>query len=145
LQCGRKPDFTNLLTMEKHKFTAEYELRASPRMLFPYFTTPAGLAQWFADDVSVNGGKIYNFTWDGSPHYAKITAQRLNKYVRFEFLDDNQADAADPNFIEFKLDMNEMTQSSFLKVIDYSDLNEAGDLQELWQNLLTSLRETVGG
>ena len=114
-------------------------------MLFPYFTTPAGLAQWFADDVSINGGKIYNFTWDGSPHYAKITAQRLNKYVRFEFLDDNQRDAADPNFIEFKLDMNEMTQSSFLKITDYSDTNEAGDLHELWENLMASLRETVGG
>ncbi len=131
--------------MEKHRFTAEYELRASSRMLFPYFTTPAGLAQWFADDVSINGGKIYNFTWDGSPHYAKITAQRLNKYVRFEFLDDDQRDADDPNFIEFKLDMNEMTQSSFLKITDYSDANEAGDLHELWENLMASLRETVGG
>jgi len=113
-------------------------------MLYSYFTTPTGLAQWFADEVLLDGGKIFNFKWDNQPHYARITAQRLNRYVKFEFLDDNQAETQDPNYIEFKLDQNELTQSSFLKVTDYSDANEE-DIEELWENLITSLRETVGG
>jgi len=131
--------------MEKFKFSAEYEMKASPRMLFSYVTTPAGLAQWFADDVSLDGGKVFNFTWDNRPHYAKITAQRLNRYVKFEFLNDNQEETENPNFIEFKLDQNELTQSSFLKVTDYSETDDLEDLQELWTNLIASLRETVGG
>ncbi len=131
--------------MEKYKFSAEYEMRASPRMLFSYFTTPAGLAQWFADDVSVDGGKIFNFQWDNRPHYAKIAAQRLNRYVKFEFLDDNRTETADPNYIEFKFDQNELTQSSFVKITDYSEIQDVDDLEELWENLITSLRETVGG
>ena len=131
--------------MEKYKFSAEYEMKASPRMLFSYFTTPAGLAQWFADDVSVDGGKIFNFQWDNRPHYAKIAAQRLNRYVKFEFLDDNRTETTDPNYIEFKFDQNELTQSSFVKITDYSEIQDVDDLQELWENLISSLRETVGG
>lgn len=132
--------------MEKQKFTAEYELRASPKMLFSYLTTPAGLAQWFADNVSIDDDKVFNFVWDNSPHYARISTQRLNKYVKFEFLHENkQGDVQDPNYIEFKLDLNEMTQSSFVKVTDYSDLEDEQELEELWENLITSLREAVGG
>ncbi len=131
--------------MEKYKFSAEYEMKASPKMLFSYFTTPVGLAQWFADDVSVDGGKVFNFKWDNQPHYARITAQRLNRYVRFEFLSDEGKETDNPNYIEFKLDQNEMTQSSFLKVTDYSETENADDLHELWENLIASLRETVGG
>ncbi len=131
--------------MEKYKFSAEYEIKASPKMLFSYFTTPAGLAQWFADDVSIDGGKIFNFQWDSQPHYAKIATQRLNRYVKFEFLNDDRSETADPNYIEFKFDQNELTQSSFLKVTDYSEMGDAEDLEELWQNLIVSLRETVGG
>ncbi|MDJ1467551.1 START-like domain-containing protein [Cytophagaceae bacterium DM2B3-1] len=131
--------------MEKFKFSVEYEMKASPKMLFSYFTTPAGLAQWFADDVSIDGEKVFSFQWDNRPHYAKIAAQRLNRYVKFEFLDDDGKESTDPNYIEFKFDQNELTQSSFVKITDYSEMAEEEDLQELWENLIASLKETVGG
>jgi hypothetical protein len=38
-----------------------------------------------------------------------------------------------------------MTQSSFLKITDFSDLENEEDLRELWSQLVGSLREAVGG
>ena len=40
------------LTMEKEKFELEFPLRASPKMLFPFLSTPSGLSEWFCDDVN---------------------------------------------------------------------------------------------
>jgi uncharacterized protein YndB with AHSA1/START domain len=131
--------------MGKYKYTAEFEIRASNKMLFPYMTNPAGLAQWFADKVSIDDQKVFNFIWDNKPHYARLTAQRLNRYVKFEFLPDGGPSANDLAYIEFKLDMNELTQSSFLKITDYSETDDEDDLKELWTHLVSNLREIVGG
>jgi uncharacterized protein YndB with AHSA1/START domain len=131
--------------MGKQRYIAEFELRASPRMLFPYLTSPAGLAQWFADDVKLDDRKVFNFIWDDTPHYAKITALRANKYVKFEFLAKDGPLLPEVAFLEFRLDQNEMTQSSFLKITDYSDTENEDDLRELWSQLVGSLREAVGG
>ena len=131
--------------MGKLKYTAEFEIRASNKMLFPYMTTPAGLAQWFADQVNIDDRKIFNFIWDNRPHYARLTAQRLNRYAKFEFISEEDTTVEDPPYIEFKLDMNELTQSSFLKIIDYSQTDNEEDLKELWTNLVSNLREIVGG
>ncbi|MBC8110461.1 MAG: ATPase [Verrucomicrobia bacterium] len=131
--------------MDKYKYTAEFELKASNRMLFPYIATPSGLAEWFADDVKIDPDKTYNFIWDDSPHYARLTAQRPNKSVRFDFLNENQEIMEDAPYIEFKIDLNEMTQSSFLRITDYSDTGNDEDLHSLWQNLVANLREIVGG
>jgi uncharacterized protein YndB with AHSA1/START domain len=131
--------------MNKFKYTAEFELRASPKMLFPYLSSPAGLAQWFADDVTIDDQKVFNFVWDNTPHFAKITALRTNKYVKFEFITTRDRILPDSAFLEFRLDQNEMTQSSFLKITDFSDLENEEDLRELWSQLVGSLREAVGG
>jgi uncharacterized protein YndB with AHSA1/START domain len=131
--------------MSKFKYSVEFELKASPKMLFSYLTSPAGLAQWFADDVSIDDSKVFSFIWDNKPNYAKITAQRLNKYVKFEFLPKTGEDNGDISYLEFKLDMNELTQSSFLKITDYSEMDNAEDLRELWAHLLHNLRDAVGG
>jgi uncharacterized protein YndB with AHSA1/START domain len=44
--------------MGKYKYTTEFEIRANNKMLFNYLVTPAGLAQWFADKVSIDEYKI---------------------------------------------------------------------------------------
>jgi uncharacterized protein YndB with AHSA1/START domain len=131
--------------MGKYKYTAEFEVRANNKMLFNYLVTPAGLAQWFADQVTVDENKNFNFLWDNQPHYARIAAQRLNRYVKFEFIAEDSQLLTDPSYIEFKVDMNDLTQSSFLKITDYSDIENEQDLRELWTYLVSNLREIVGG
>ncbi len=113
-------------------------------MLFPYLNTASGLAQWFADDVNVNEDKVYNFIWDGEDHKAKMVAHRSNSYVKFEFLPSN-TDDDDKAFFEFKLDQNELTQSVFLRITDYTDNDDEEELEDMWENLVFALKETVGG
>lgn len=135
--------------MKKYKFTGEYEINASPKMLFPYLNTAAGLSQWFADNVNVDEDKTYNFIWDGQDHKAKVASQRVNNFIRFEFLDkkedENGSGEDDSAFIEFKLDTNELTQSVFLKITDNTDVADEDEMEEIWDNLISSLKEIVGG
>lgn len=130
--------------MSKHKFIAEFEINASQKMLYPYIYTASGLMQWFADDVVIDEDKNFIIFWDGEGHKAQMIAHRTNKFVKFEF-DPKEEDDDDPNFVEFRLDENEMTQTVFLRITDFSESNDEEELYDLWASMVDSLKETVGG
>jgi len=126
-------------------FRAEFEINASKKMLFPYIFTASGLSQWIADDVSVDEDKVFNFIWDGEDHKAKMVSHRMNSFVRFEFLPENDEEKEDPRYIEIRLEMNELTQMVFIAIIDYNDMDDNEELQDLWESLIYNLKEIVGG
>ncbi len=128
----------------KTEFRAEFDINASKKMLYQYIFSPSGLAQWMADDVTVNEDKIFNFIWDGEDHKAKMAAHRVNNFVRFEFIPE-EGDEDDPAYIEIRLEMNELTQSVFIAIIDYSDIDDDEESMDLWGSLVDSLKEIVGG
>lgn len=129
----------------KTKFVREYPINASAKLLYPYLSTPSGLAQWFCDDVTIDEDKIYNFIWDGRSHYAEMTSHRTNKSVRYLFLDENKGHIPDGAYVDFSIESSELTQEQFLKVVDYSDEEDVEELEELWDNLFQNLKEIVGG
>ncbi|MFP4090520.1 MAG: START-like domain-containing protein [Cyclobacteriaceae bacterium] len=139
--------------MENPSFTSEFEFKASQKMLFPYLNTPGGLSQWFADDVTMDEDKVLTFFWDEEAHKARISSQRLNKFVRFEFLNgsgdgqiDSSSDAqASLPYIEILLENNELTGTVFMVVTDTATSDDQEEAQEIWQHLTESLREIVGG
>ena len=133
--------------MSKRKFVAEQEINASKKMLFPYLNTASGLAQWFAYDVNIDEDHLFTFVWDNETHKARMAAHRTNSYVKFEFLNSKTAgpDDDEPWSVEFRLEENELTQSVFLKVIEFSDADDLEEQEELWENLFYNLKETVGG
>ncbi|MCS4432777.1 START-like domain-containing protein [Aquiflexum gelatinilyticum] len=131
--------------MVKNKFVADYQINTSRKILFPYLSTASGLAEWFADDVNINEDKTYKFHFDGEDHYARITALRTNIHVKFEFFDPTNPEEKDNSFIEFKVDENELTQTMFLKVIDYSDSYDDEELESIWESLIHTLKEIIGG
>lgn len=131
--------------MGKNKFITEFEINASQKILFPYLSTASGLAQWFADDVNINEDKVYSFLWDGEQHRATKAAQRANVSVKFEFVPETEEDEDDPNYIELKLNVNELTQSVFIQITDYSDLDDEEEQQDLWENIVYSLKQLIGG
>ena len=138
--------------MSMIKFEDEYEMRASQKILFPYLNTAGGLSQWFADDVKVDEDKIYHFFWNEEKQRARIAANRRDQFVRFEYLPDS-GDGKDGNgkedgqlpYVEFSLEKNELTQSVFLKVVDYSTIEDKDEVQEIWDSMIANLREMVGG
>jgi uncharacterized protein YndB with AHSA1/START domain len=129
----------------KTKFVCEYPVNASARLLYPYLSTPGGLTQWFCDDVTVDEDKVFNFFWDGRNHFAEMTSHRINRSVRYLFLNDDKSHASDPSYIDFSIETSELTQEQYLKVTDYSEEEDVEELSELWEHLLQKLREIVGG
>jgi uncharacterized protein YndB with AHSA1/START domain len=130
---------------KKQLFTADYELHASVKMLYPYIQSASGLSEWFADDVRISPEKVFTFVWDHESHKAVISAQRTNNFVRFEYLPESEDDRKDPSYVELNLETNELTQRTFLKIYDYSDFNDMVELQELWDGLIGNLKTVVGG
>lgn len=130
---------------KKQLFTADYELHASVKMLYPYIQSASGLSEWFADDVRISPEKVFTFVWDNESHKAVISSQRANNFVRFEYLPESEADKKDPSYFELNLETNELTQRTFLKIYDYSDFNDMVELQELWDGLIANLKNVVGG
>jgi uncharacterized protein YndB with AHSA1/START domain len=130
----------------KKLFTADYEIHASVKMLYPYLQTAGGLSEWFADDVRINNiKKTFTFIWDNEERIARMASQRTNHFVKFEYLSDTGEEEPDPSYFELRLEFNEMTQSVYLKISDYSDFDDPEELQDLWDSLIDTLRKTVGG
>ncbi len=135
-----------LSTSKKKLFTADYEIHASIKMLYPYIQTASGLAEWFAEDVTINNSdKSFTFFWDNESHKAKLVAHRTNHFVRFEFVPENKDDQDDPSYFELRLESNDLTQSVYIKIFDYSDFEDHKELNDLWGGLIEALRKTVGG
>lgn len=131
---------------KKKLFTADYEVHASVKMLYPYIQSASGLSEWFADDVRINNmDKTFTFCWDNEEHKARQVAHRTNHFARFEFLPENKEDEKDPAYFELRIELNEMTQTVFLRVADYTDVEDLRELQALWDGLVENLRKTVGG
>lgn len=128
----------------KYRYVAEYEIHASVKMIYPYLSTASGLAEWFAEEVNVLKDKTLDIIWDGESHPAKLVTARTNSHVKYIFSPLNKEDEDDPSFLEFKITHSEMMDTTFLKVVDYSEMNNQKDLEELWENLIYELRELLG-
>lgn len=129
--------------MNKIKFQQEFEINASVKMLYPYISDPDELALWFVEKVSVDFHNVYNFSWNNEDHFAKIVSYKPNKFVKFEFISKNLDE--DPNYLEFSLLVNEITGTVYLKVTDYSEMDDLEELNELWTGFVDKLKELVGG
>ncbi|PWJ40131.1 START-like domain-containing protein [Sediminitomix flava] len=126
--------------MSKFKYEAEFEVNAPVGMLFPYLSTRSGLGDWFADKVEVlPDKKTFIFTWEEDERKAKQTLLKADSHVKFEFEEEE-----DPSFFEFHLDFSEMTQTCFIRVVDYSDMDDLAELGELWSNYIDKLKTIVG-
>jgi len=129
----------------KQLFSSDFEIHASIKMLYPYIQTASGLSEWFADNVKISPEKVFTFVWDNEEHKAMMTSHRTNHFARFEYLPETKEDEKDPAYFELRLEINELTQTTFLKVIDYSDFDDLDELQDLWEGLIENLKKVVGG
>lgn len=132
-------------TTDKKLFTADFEMHASVKMLYPYIQTAGGLSEWFANNVTISPEKVFTFVWETETRRAKMAGYRLNHFCKFEFVPETDLDSNDPSWFELRLETNELTQTTFLKVFDYSDFEDLDELQDLWEGLVENLKKVVGG
>jgi len=130
--------------MPKQKFIGEYQINASRKMLFPYLSTATGLCQWFADDVNINNiDKTLIFILDGDERIAVIDSIKNNRYVKFRFLNEDEK-PKENDTLDFRLEINELTQSVFVRVEEYTDTDDLEESYQIWENLLSQLKEIIG-
>ena len=130
--------------MPKQKFVGEYQINASRKMLFPYLSTATGLCQWFADDVNINNiDKSLIFLLDGEERIATIDSIKNNRYVKFRFINEDEK-PKDNDTLEFRLEINELTQSVFVRVEEYTETDDLEESYQIWDNLLAQLKEIIG-
>jgi len=123
---------------EKKKFTIEYEIKSSPRILFTFLNEPNGLTQWFADDVSIKD-QVYTFTWDDEPQKAKLLAVKENKLVRFKWVDD------EPQcYFEMEILQDELTNDVALSVTDFATEDAISERKLIWDNQIEYLISVLG-
>ena len=123
---------------EKQKFTIEYEIKSSPRILYTFLNEPNGLTQWFADDVSVRD-QVFTFTWDGEEQMAKLLSVKENKFVRFRWMDDDPQ-----SYFEMEVLQDELTGDVALGITDFATSDTIAERKLIWDNQVKYLVGVLG-
>ncbi len=123
---------------EKKKFTLEYEVKSSPKILYGFISEPNSLAQWFADDVDYHD-QVYTFTWDNEEHKAKLVSIKENKLIKFRWLDD------DPQcYFEMEVIQDELTNDVGLAITDFASEETLQERKQIWDNQVQYLARVIG-
>jgi len=125
---------------EKIKIQMEYPMHCSPKVLFLRLSSPAGLEEWFADQVNLVEPNVFSFSWGDVPQNAKIIASKDLKFVRYKWLDDEDPQA----YFEFKITIDELTGDLSLVIIDYVFEGEQIDSSKLWDKQINELKHVLG-
>lgn len=120
------------------KYQLEYVMNTSPKLIFPRIGTPSGLAEWFADDVKLDG-KIFKFYWDGNVQEAELIHKKTNESARFRWLDEDE-----DTYFEFSIVRHELTRDIALIVTDFADEDEKDDAAGLWNKQISQLKRALG-
>jgi uncharacterized protein YndB with AHSA1/START domain len=128
-----------MVKSSKKKIRMEFEIKASPAMLFNYISSPSGLSQWFCSDVDIYNN-FYKFKWDGDEKIAELLKKQANKGIRFRWKDSHIDE-----YFEFEILQDELTDDVALVVTDFVDTSEEKNTILLWENQVHELRTLLGG
>jgi uncharacterized protein YndB with AHSA1/START domain len=128
-----------MVKSSKKKIRMEFEIKASPAMLFNYISSPSGLSQWFCSDVDIYNN-FYKFKWDGDENIAELLKKQANKGIRFRWKDSHIDE-----YFEFEILQDELTDDVALVVTDFVDTSEEKNTILLWENQVHELKTLLGG
>ena len=120
------------------KFEMEYTFNTSPRMLYNRLSTPAGLSEWFAEDVNLKND-LFSFVWNGAEQYAEVISKKDNSHIKFRWLDEDK-----DSFFEFRIQKDELTGALALIITDFAEPGETDDARDLWDTQIAELKHAIG-
>ena len=123
---------------KKQLFTLEYPVRCSPTILYDFLSTPAGLGEWFADQVDEREG-VFSFSWNGSVDKAEVLEKEEGKFIRFHWLH-----LPKNEYFEFSIEKSEVTNLTILVIKDFALKNEIKDQTQLWDYQVKDLFHRLG-
>ncbi len=121
------------------KVQFEYLINSSPRVLYNRLSTASGMAEWFADDVMVQGNR-YTFIWDRSEQTAIMSIRKENRLVRYNWIDGDD----EGYYFEFKISQDELTGDVSLIIVDFAEEDEIEESRELWNTQISDLKHVLG-
>jgi uncharacterized protein YndB with AHSA1/START domain len=134
-----RPSKQNHNNMAREKIQVDFLMRASPSLLYRYFTSPGDIMRWFCDGVDVLKG-VYTFEWSGSPEEARLSENIEDELVRFDWLEDDRTG----EYLEFKITKGGVTNQTVLVITDFCDDDEIEETKELWAAQIDALRKATG-
>lgn len=124
----------------KTKYKLEFQIQASPSLLYQYISTPSGLSEWFADNVN-SRGEIYTFIWEGSEEEAVLLTKTKDERIKLHLTDDEDPDS----FFEMRIQVDAITKDVSLMITDFADdEDEVEEGKMLWRNLVDELKQILG-
>ena len=127
-------------TKKKVKFSLEFEIKSSPKILFTYLSNASSLEEWFADKVTIREGD-YVFHWDGSEERASIVSKKDNQVIRYKWVND---DKKDDTYFQFEIVTDEITSDIALMVTDFCEEDEKEESALLWNSQIHNLMHILG-
>lgn len=127
--------------MEKVKYTKEYIIKASNKIIYQCLSTPSGLSEWFADDVNIKND-VFTFFWDGSEEQARLLSKKREELVRFRWLADEEE--GDEYFFEMRIKVDDLTGERALIITDFAEEDEVEDNGLLWDSQIDKLKQVIG-
>ncbi|MDE0987213.1 MAG: START-like domain-containing protein [Schleiferiaceae bacterium] len=127
--------------MKREKFELEFPLRASPKMLFPFLSTPSGMSEWFCDDVN-SRSEMFTFFWDGSEEQDRLIKKQQDRLVRFRWISDEE-DGLETYF-EFRIEVDALTNDTSIIVTDFAESDDMEEAKLLWDSQIRELQHLIG-
>lgn len=122
------------------KFEVEYPVKSSVKVLYDALTDSSKLKEWFCDDIRImENGKKMEFIWDGTGQVANIVAAKDNKYIRFQWEDEE-----DDTYFEMKIEVDDITNDVALVITDFADEEDLDQAKMLWDNQVRDLFQSLG-
>ncbi len=125
---------------KKSKYSIEFEIRSSPKILYNYLSNASSLEEWFADKVTIREGDFI-FHWDGTEQRAKIVNKKENSVIRYKWVTD---DKKDDSFFQFEIVQDEITSDVALIITDFADDDEKEANSLLWNSQIHNLMHIIG-
>lgn len=125
----------------KEKYSLEYHIKSSIKILFPRLSTPLGLSEWFAEEVDAEKD-VYTFRWNKQYQKARILDSKDSQFVRFQWID--HENHTDEDFFEFKISQDDLTGDVHLTITDFAQIEEIQDNKELWDTQINDLKRLLG-
>jgi len=109
------------------KFTLEFHIETTPKLLYTLIATPEGLTRWFAH-TTLKAPDIYLFNWEGNKQPVKLLQTKDNEYVIFQWLEDYHKDL----LLEMRIEIDGNTSGVTLVISDYAEQADVDFSKRLW-------------
>lgn len=109
------------------KFTLDFQIETTPKLLYTLISSPEGLTRWFAH-TTLKEEDVYLFKWEGNEQPARLVQAKENEYVVFQWLQDYHKDL----YLEMRIETEQVTSGVTLVISDYAEVADVDFSKRLW-------------